>query len=464
MINPNIYLKNTDDYSDFNADGAIQKLCKLISFKTVSYGDASLMDTAEFEAAIAYLAEAFPLCHANMEKTVVNQCSLLLKLPAVKPNGKKGVLFMAHMDVVPVNEGTEQDWAHPPFEGTVDGDFIYGRGSTDTKNSIISSLSAMEYLLEKGFQAKRDIYFAFGHDEETLGGMGNEAIGKLLKERGVELEFVIDEGGKFKTGEDIGAPDLLMAEVSVFEKGYANITVTSESNGGHSASPGTGTSLGAVCRALGRIEDARFDADINDILKGYITALSPHITEEPFKTMFSDPEKYRDQILEHYTSKRNLDPLVRTTTAVTMLDGASPAANVLPQKVTGLVNFRTAPGDSCDKVLAHCIAAVNDPDVKVELERGIDPSEIADIGGEGFDVLKQTLARYVPSAVLVPTMSVGGTDARFYELVSPACLRFKPYLEMPGSEGNAHRTDEKTLISAHVMACKMFIYMMEQFC
>jgi carboxypeptidase PM20D1 len=39
------------------------------------------------------------------------------------------------------------------------------------------------------------VYLAFGHDEEVGGSFGAAAIASLLQSRGVQLEFVLDEGG-----------------------------------------------------------------------------------------------------------------------------------------------------------------------------------------------------------------------------------------------------------------------------
>lgn len=48
----------------------------------------------------------------------------------------KPIAFLSHMDVVPISEGTEQDWEYPPFEGHNDGTFIWGRGALDMKTTL----------------------------------------------------------------------------------------------------------------------------------------------------------------------------------------------------------------------------------------------------------------------------------------------------------------------------------------
>lgn len=55
-------------------------------------------------------------------------------------------------------------------------------------------LEALEWIVEQDVELKRTLYIAFGHDEEVGGMDGAAAIGRLLESRGVQLEFLLDEG------------------------------------------------------------------------------------------------------------------------------------------------------------------------------------------------------------------------------------------------------------------------------
>ena len=68
---------------------------------------------------------------------------------------------MAHHDVVPVTPGTEGDWKHPPFDGVVADDAVWGRGSVDDKGSLVAIFEAVESLAGSGFRAA-----AHGHRAE----------------------------------------------------------------------------------------------------------------------------------------------------------------------------------------------------------------------------------------------------------------------------------------------------------
>ena len=219
MENIEKYFTCAEDYSDLKKEKLAEILSKAITFPTCSYEDESLMDGDAFKNMHTFFEEAFPLVHKNMERIVVNEWSLLFHWKGSE-SLLKPVLFMSHLDVVPVSPGTEKDWIHEPFGGHIEGGFIWGRGAIDTKSQVVGELFAAEYLLEKGFTPKRDIYFVFGHDEETMGKNGSFSCMEYLKEKSIELEFVLDEGGGFKLGDSYGAPEDLIATIDIFEKGY----------------------------------------------------------------------------------------------------------------------------------------------------------------------------------------------------------------------------------------------------
>ncbi len=107
------------------------------------------------------------------------------------PGAKKTIHFNAHYDVVPVS-GT---WRHgSPFSGTVDGGWIYGRGTSDMKGSIASLLLALRALRATGTAPRLNVEVSFTADEETDSVLG---AGWLVGHAPIKPDYaVVMEGGE----------------------------------------------------------------------------------------------------------------------------------------------------------------------------------------------------------------------------------------------------------------------------
>lgn len=81
--------------------------------------------------------------------------------------GKEKIGLFGHLDVVPAGD----NWNYPPFEMTVDGDWIIGRGVSDDKGPLWASVYAVRCLKELNMLPKRKVEIFMGGDEEC--GMGD---------------------------------------------------------------------------------------------------------------------------------------------------------------------------------------------------------------------------------------------------------------------------------------------------
>jgi carboxypeptidase PM20D1 len=127
----------------------------------------------------AFLQQAYPRAHQALQREVIGGHSLLYTWRGKDP-AAKGIMFVAHQDVVPIAEGTEKDWSVDPFAGIVRDGFIWGRGAWDNKSNLLSMLEAIETLLAQGFQPARTVYLVAGHDEERAAKRARRRSRKCL--------------------------------------------------------------------------------------------------------------------------------------------------------------------------------------------------------------------------------------------------------------------------------------------
>lgn len=455
------FFDHEEDYPDLDAAGAAGRLSRAIQCKTINCADHTRTDYAEFDKLHALIRESYPCVMAAGTCEVIGHHSLLITLPgsdaALRP-----CLFMSHQDVVPVVEGTEEDWTYPAFSGAIAEGYVWGRGALDIKNQVFGCLEAAEYLLSHGGAFRRTVYLSFGDDEETL-NLGAQALAKTLQSRGVELEFVLDEGGgKIENAAAYGAPETYLSPVDLMEKGYADLELCVKSAGGHSSRPFGGTSLGRLSQAIARIVDHPFPVRLTPVMKGAFRAIAPYVTQEPLKTLVQDVEGNAGAIARYCYETRPLFPFVTTTIAPTVIRGSSEACNVMPQDMSAVVNFRIAEGETADEVLAHVRAAVADDTVSMRFLQSNDPSATARSDGYGYRMLTASMGRYFRDVVFLPSLTAGATDAHHYEILCDTCLRCSPFMAPPEDVARGvHGTDERISLRAYAQGIRVLIHLMD---
>ena len=98
-------------------------------------------------------------------------------------NGRPTVLLYAHHDVQP--QGSDDDWDTPPFEPTVRGDRLYGRGASDDKAGVMAHVAAIRALADT-FGGDLDLGLSvFIEGEEEF---GSRSFASFLEEYRDSLE------------------------------------------------------------------------------------------------------------------------------------------------------------------------------------------------------------------------------------------------------------------------------------
>ncbi|MBU7016029.1 MAG: M20 family peptidase [Theionarchaea archaeon] len=427
-------------------------LSKAIHFKTVSYQEPEKFDRNEFFGLHTFLEKTFPKVHAALTKEVVNECSLLYTWKGTNPDINP-ILLMAHLDVVPVEPGTENEWSHPAFQGKIQDGYIWGRGTMDIKCGVLGILEAVEALLGEGFTPSRTIYLAFGHDEEVGGHNGASHIAALLTSRNISLEYVLDEGGSITIGiiPGISAPTAL---IGIAEKGYVSLELTVETEGGHSSMPPPDTGIGILSKAIASLEKGQMPEGLQGVVKQMFNYVGPEM-DFTRRMAFANTWLFGWLIKRQLRKSPETHAMIRTTTAPTIIEGGA-KENILPKKVKAVINFRILPGDTIKDVVDHVRSITQDHTVKVHtVGQGWEPSPVSDILSPSFQALEKTIRQIFPNTLVAPYLVSGATDSRHYAVLTKNVFKFVPVVAYSEDLKRVHGVNERISLKNYEQ-CVMF--------
>lgn len=408
-----------------------EKLSKMVQYDTTSHAN-----TPEIEKFLGFhkvLEQLFPLVHETLEKTVIDG-NLLYYWKG--KSSKDPILLMSHQDVVPA----EGEWFHAPFSGDIADGKVWGRGTADTKASLMAFFQAVEELLSTGYTPEHDVYLASSCTEEWAGD-GAPKIVSELKRRDVRLFLVCDEGGAIIT-EPIGGIKGNYAMVGVFEKGKADVRFTARSTGGHASAPAKHTPIARLAAFVNEVEThTPFRRRFLPEVSAMFSRLAPYA---PFGLrlvmgnlwLFGPIMK---KVLPRMSAQAGA--MLQTTIAFTMQSG-SDACNVLPQEATLSANMRFIPHQGEQESLKIMEALAKKHHLEMEILHSNDYSEPVDIHGEAYRQVEQVIAKTFPGLASSPYVMTGATDAHFYQDICDSCIRFAPVIYGPEQMKGMHGLNE----------------------
>lgn len=465
-------------------DKALKIFQGAIQIPTESYDDMGPVAEEPrfdiFKNFSSYLKDSFPKVHSELELEHVNTYGLVYTWKGTNKD-LKPQLLMAHQDVVPVNEETASKWTHPPFSGYYDGKYVWGRGTVDTKNTVIGSLEAVELLLTEGYTPERTHIIGFGFDEEISGPQGAKFIAEHLhKKYGDDSLFaILDEGSGILETEKYA-----MIIAATGEKGYLDVSISVNVAGGHSSMPPTHTGIGLAALIVAEIEKTPYkplltqqnpffytlqcvadhDPTISDGLKTLIRKSGNDlVANKKLVSILSDSPSYRD--------------LIRTTQAVDIINGGV-KSNALPETTTFVVNQRieieSGVSAAQDKIVQNVLSIAREHDLAVSAfgDFIIDgksgevvveffglPLEVAPqapvsgptwdlVVGTALHIFKDTVYPEDFNVFAAPGIMTGNTDTRHYWALTNAIYRFAPVRQ--SAAFNIHTVDEHIEFQSHL--------------
>jgi carboxypeptidase PM20D1 len=105
-------------------------------------------------------------------------------------------------------------------------------------------MESMNNLIKNKQVPQRDIYLAFGFDEEVGGQRGAIQIADYFKKKGLKFDAVYDEGGLIMRKGNVAGVDTDVAVVGCAEKGFLSAKIKVKGLGGHSSMPPMESAIG----------------------------------------------------------------------------------------------------------------------------------------------------------------------------------------------------------------------------
>jgi acetylornithine deacetylase/succinyl-diaminopimelate desuccinylase-like protein len=354
------------------------------------------------------------------------------------------LLLMGHTDVVPANE---DGWRRDPFGAElVDGE-LWGRGAVDMLNLTATMAVAFRNLARSGFTPRGTLVYLGVADEENLGTWGAEHVLKNEHDA-VMADYVVTEAGGFQIPSAAG-PRL---PVIVGEKGSYWCRIGVKGTPGHASQPfRTDNALVTAAEVVRRLAEYRPPTMIHDTWRRFIEGVD---FGPDWNAKLTDEATLYDFCNELPIGlARQAHACTHTSFAPTIVHGGT-KTNVIPDLVEIEVDIRTLPGQRAADVRALLDDALGDLAAHVDVTP-FDENESTSSPTETpmWDAMARVSSRLVEGSALVPFLTVGATDARFFRRAGSVAygfglfsrkLSFEDYASM--FHGNDERVDVESLV------------------
>jgi putative selenium metabolism hydrolase len=327
-------------------------------------------------------------------------------------NGPRKLLYDAHIDTVWAED--RQNWKVDPFAAVVEGDLLYGRGSSDEKAAMSSMVYGAAIAKQLGLLDQFSLYISGTVLEETCDGLSTIY---MIEKEGFRPDFVV-----------ICEPTSL--DVYRGHRGRVELKITTTGKSAHAAHPDKGD---------------------NAVYKMARTVLNIEKLTETFKD----------------------DPFLgKGTAVVSIIESKAPSINSVPYESTIYIDRRITVGETKETVLAEFRSAVYDPE-----HTTVEPTEYDDTSWTGCKVHQEKYFPtwvldennpLVRAGVSAATEARGKAPKVSRWIFSTNGVAFMGHFHIPsigfgpGDEWLAHAANEYVRVSDLYQAARFYALLPEQ--
>jgi acetylornithine deacetylase/succinyl-diaminopimelate desuccinylase-like protein len=323
----------------------------------------------------------------------------------IKGNGtKKPLLILGHSDTVKVDP---PKWSFPPFSATINGGYVYGRGTLDDKSNLFAAMMTTVLLKRTNAKLDRDVIFASEAGEE-----GNSAVGMgyLVSEHYPEIEAeacLAEAGGVIRRG---GVARF--ATVQTMEKRPGGAKLVAHGPSGHGSRPTRGNAIAHLGDAVAKLAYWDPPMHFNDTTRTYFEKLA--LVSDPadaarFRDLF-DPVKSAAAREYLAINEPGTYSMLHTSISPNIIQGGI-QSNVIPSEATATLDIRALPDENLPAFYDLMRKVINDPAVEVvpnPAGNRAQPVPIS-ITSDTYKAL-ETAFQKVYNVPTLPLMGTGGTD------------------------------------------------------
>ncbi len=368
---------------------------------------------------------------------------------------RRPLLIMGHTDVVNVDP---KKWTHPPFSATLDGGYVYGRGTVDDKDNVVAALMVMLMLKRQNVALDRDVIFLAEAGEEGSSRLGIQFMVNQQFPQ-IDAEYCLAEGG----GVTRVGGQVKFASVQTLEKIPRRVELTARGVAGHGSVPLKSNAVVHLAAAVAKIGAWRSKIRLNDTTRTYFKRLATISSPE-------DARRYLDVISADAAVVAAADDffadreprhasMLRTSVSPNMIQGGY-RINVIPSEAKASLDVRAHPDDDPEVFLNELRKVIDDPAVEAAwASRDVRPSTgSARLDTEGFKTIEAAVTRHYQTVTL-PTMSTGATDMAYLRMKGMACYGIGPATDTEdGPKGFGAHSDQERILERELHRFVRFHY------